>query len=217
MKKGLMIFGIISVLVMIVVTVFHFRGGETAAQVANGSDRSELAMRDSKISDEKVERAAREARLLMDGVKKTVRERYPKLKLDSETFSDPASAGEGRKGQSGFYLSWRRKDALYSIYVVFLFTPDEAAQRLRHGTDRISIGEFFPGPEFAGENSILVKNVQFNKSITNVGLHFVKGRLKISTILRNHKRTSDQNERDLLEFIKSIEPHLNAKLTFEEI
>ncbi len=77
--------------------------------------------------------------------------------------------------------------------------------------------EFYPAPEFAGERSVLVKNLQFNKVVTDVGLHFVKGRSTISSILRNHKRTAAENERDLIEFVKSVEPVINAKSTFEEL
>ena len=211
-----LLFSFISLYFLLAVTLIAVNGQHAAAEV-DSPERMRLLERDNGIPKEKVERAEQEALRMMEDVKKAVSERYPKLKFGSETFSDPASAGVGRKGQAGFYLSWRRRDAQYSIYVVFLFDPEEAKQWFRINTNSISMGEFYPAPEFAGETSVLVKNVHFNKSVTDVGFHFVKGRLKISTILRNHKRTAAENERDLIEFVKSVEPIINAKPTFEDL
>lgn len=58
--------------------------------------------------------------------------------------------------------------------------------------------------------------MHYNKSIKNVVLHFVEGRLKINSTLTNYNRTAVENEQDPIEFFKSVEPIVNAKLTFEE-
>ena len=105
----------------------------------------------------------------------------------------------------------------FDVSVTLLFNSEEAAKAFRFGTSRISMGEFYPAPDFLGKHSLLVKNVLYNKSMTNVGIHFAKGRLMVSTYLTNYKQTAAQNERDLIEFVRAIEPLLNAKLTFEEV
>lgn len=79
------------------------------------------------------------------------------------------------------------------------------------------MGEFFPAPEF-GNEAILVKNVQFNQNNTQVSLHFVKERAKVAIYVRNNKtrRKTAENEKELMEIARLIEPLIRARASFDD-
>jgi hypothetical protein len=164
-----------------------------------------------------LERLREEGKIMHDRIGKLVAEKYPKFKVSSSSFSDPAKAGIGRRGQYSFDSAWIHKQALYSISVTVLFDPEDASTTLRRSMKGISMGEFYPAPDVLGKSAVLVKNVNYNKSMTNVGLHFSKGRMVVSTYLNNHKKTTANNEKDLVDFVKQIEQVLNAASTLENV
>jgi hypothetical protein len=189
---------------------------ETSAQVVDSEEQKKLEW-DKSVTQEKFELLRQENRAVQDEIKKAVASNYPRLRVRSAYSNDPANAAIGMKGQSSFDISWGNRSAIYSIAVTFVFTSDEAVRLHEFGVSRISLGEFFPAPEFLGKPSVLVKNVKYNKAMTEVGIHFVKGRLVVSGYLKNHKQTALENEKDLIEFIRKVYPAINAKQTFEEV
>lgn len=189
---------------------------KTAAQTVDPVEQKKYD-RDKSVTEEKYERLRKESRELKEAIKNAIATHYSKSKIRSESLGDPANAAVGRKGQTDCEVTWKNGSEIYSIEATFLFNPEEAANSHRRGISSISVGEFFRAPDFVGQPSVIVKNVNYHKLTTDVGIHFVKGRLNISAYLRNHKKTADQNEKNLIEFIRAIYPVLNAKLTFEEV
>ena len=216
MKRTYLFFGLVGIVILFAGNILLVSESPATAQISD-EERAKQQAWDKSVTKEKLTRVREEALSTRDAIKKSVDKQFPRLKFDSESFSDPGDAGLGRKGQSIFYLSWKRKQARYSLTVTFFFDPDEAGDLFHKSINSISMGEFFPAPGFLGKTSVLVKNVNYNRSMTNVGLHFTKGRLLISSHLTNHKKTAAQNEKILIEFMKVVEPMLTAKLTFEEV
>lgn len=189
----------------------------TNAQIADSEDQKRLD-HDKSISEEKLERIRQEVRSIQNEIEKYVAKHCPKSKIVSRSFSDPANAGIGRRGQANFDLSWITKSkSTIMIVQSFGFDHEDTITNLQRGFQGISMGEFYAAPEFVGKDSVLVKNLEFNRKNTNVGLHFVKGRVKVNTYITNFKRDTEQNEKELVEFVRAIEPLINAKPNIDDL
>lgn len=168
--------------------------------------------RDKTISEEKLEKIREEVRSIESAIEKHVAQHYPKSKVGSSFFRDPASAAIGRRGQAGFDRSWVTRDGSeIMIILTFGFDHNDAVTRFQRNIQRIAMGEFYAAPEFVGKDSILVENLEFNRKNTSVGLIFVKGRVDVSAYITNLKRKTAENEEELIEFVRSIEPLIVAK------
>ena len=189
---------------------------KTVAQTI-GPDEQKKHDWDKSVTEEKLERLRKESRELQESIKQAVATNYPKLKIKGSYFSDPANSGLGRKGQSEFSASWEQKHVEYSIAVTLTFSPEEAVKFHTMNVDAYQLPEVYPAPEFLGKPAALFKNLVYNKTMTSVSISFVRGRLKIHTQHRNHRQTANQNEKDIIEFVRVIEPVLKAKLNFEEV
>lgn len=217
MKKIALISLVVALSFLVQVYWWVSEGEVVSAQVVD-TEEQKLRERDKGVSDEKLENVRQEVRAIQDRIKKLVEIRYPSSKIESNLFRDPASQGIGRRGQSGFWLSWHMKGKVrVSISLDFVFNEAEAVKTHGVGTNSISMGEFYAAPEFVGKEGVLVKNVQFNQINTNVGLHFVKGRVVVNTYISNFKRKADRNQKDLIEFVQAIEPLINAKTNFDDL
>jgi len=211
--------GLISIFPFLLISLgifYWFSVAEGVSAQIDDAERKRRMDHDKSITDEKLERVRQESAGIQDAIAKLVANHLPKYKIQSRSFSDPATAGVGRKGQTGFDIVWKRNDSRVMITATFFFNPEEAAERHTIGTSHISMGDFFPAPEMFGKEAIIVKNVQFNKSVTDVGLHFVKGRMNISAYIKNDFRKNPVNEKELIEFVRTIEPLLVAKENFDD-
>ncbi|MBX3296509.1 MAG: hypothetical protein KF762_12450 [Acidobacteria bacterium] len=121
----------------------------------------------------------------------------------------------GHPGRTYTSFAWRRNGTGLRIAVELEFNKEETVRSFRLGLEGISLGEFFEAPGIGGE-AVLVKNVEFNKKMTNVGLHFVKGRAMVSVYLSNHQRSREENEKELMEIVRLIEPLIIARPDFND-
>jgi hypothetical protein len=211
--------GLIRLLFALLVTGFclWFHNGE-AARAQQTDLEKELRDHDKSVSDDKLERVRSEARSIQGAIISRVRERFPQYELESQYFSDPANQAIGRRGQTRFDSSWRSPDKTQiRLNITFAFDADEANRMHRKSADGIAMGEFFRAPDFVGTEGILVKNVQFNKKTTNVGLHFVKGRAIVMSYITNQSRATNKNEKELIEFVRAIAPLIIAKENFNDL
>lgn len=188
----------------------------TAAQVVDPDEQKKLEW-DKSVTEEKMERLRRESQELKEAIKKVIATNYRKSTIRSEFLGDPANAAVGRKGRTSCEVNWKQGVAEYSIRITLLFDSSAAVNSHQRSVSGIALPEFYPAPDFLGKPAVLTKNLVYNKAMTSVGVHFVKGRLSVSAYLRNHKQTANQNEKDLIEFVRVIYPVLNAKVTFEEV
>ncbi|HMM81135.1 MAG TPA: hypothetical protein PKC65_14045 [Pyrinomonadaceae bacterium] len=168
--------------------------------------------RDRAMSKEKLQKISAEVRAIQSAIEKHIAKRYPKIKTKYSSFGYPENAGIGRKGQAGLDNTWlMRTGSSINVGLSFGFDHDDALGCFRLGTRLIAMGDFFPAPDFAGDSGFLVNTVRANKKNTTVGLNFVKGRVQVSAYISNPKRTAAENEEELIEFVRSIEPLIVAK------
>ena len=120
-----------------------------------------------------------------------------------------------RTGKTHNEISWEKNGTRISLDFQLGHNKEDTLASFRFGLETISLGEFFEAPGI-GDEAVLVKNVEFNKKMTNVGLHFVKGRAKVSVYLSNHQRSREENEKELMEIVRLIEPLIIARPDFND-
>lgn len=189
--------------------------GNTRAQTSDPNLQKKIE-RDNSVPQAKVQKAYGEAEFVLKSILSAVEKNLPKHSIQRSDIS--ASAGIGRKGQIRFEAAWSKsRRTEISMNATFVFDEREALEIFKTSTGLIAIGEFYRAPDFVGPNGILVKNVHFHKKDTGVGLHFVKGRVIVHTHLTDYKRKNDRNEKELIEFVRLIEPLIVARPTFDEL
>ena len=103
------------------------------------------------------------------------------------------------------------------VFVVVRLGYDkkDIKQRLDRDMETLQIGDFIALPNI-GDEAILVKNVTANKTMTEVGMHFLKGRAQVDIYFTNGFQTTAKNEKELMEFVKLIEPLIIATPNFDD-
>lgn len=174
-----------------------------------------LLDRNKRVPKEKVENAFAEAKAIQDSVLEIIAKKKSGFVPDHMSSRHLQYDIPGLRGTTRNEMSWNNGNTILQVYVELEFNDSDAVKSLRHGMESISMGEFFLVRSF-GEEARLVKNVESNKGMTNVGLHFVKGRAVVSIYFTNHKRTASKNEKVLMEVARLVEPLIVARPNFDD-
>lgn len=213
-------FFVIGVIVLISLlgmgTYFFWRGAAKGKAQATEVNSQELLERDRKVPSERVTKASSEAEKIQNDILAMITEQKEDFLLRRTDAGHLLYDIPGRRGTTRNEMSWKKGETVLQIYFQLEFNKTDALASFRNGMDAISMGEFFDAPGI-GDEARLVKNVEFNKRSTNVGLHFVKGRAKVSVSVTNHKRSTVKNERELMEIVRLIEPLIIARPNFDDL
>lgn len=192
------------------------------AQIAD-DEYKKLLERDKSVPKEKVEKAFAEARKIHDEIFRAMRDKMPDFKLKDSRFNHLRSGNSltysstpGRLGTTLNEISWTKKETGIFLNFILGFDKNDTLLKLRQSMSAISMGEFFDVPNL-GDEATLVKNVAYNKSMTSVSIHFVKGRASVSIYLTNHRRRTEKNEKELMEIVGIIEPLVVARPNFDDL
>lgn len=181
------------------------------------SDDKALNERDKSVPEDRLDRADSEARAIMAAVKSSIQKSFPGFQLTNEYFVTGRNQALGRRGQTAGSISWSKGDARMNLSLDFMFSEEEAHATLKRGLEGISMGEFFPSPIPLGDGAVLVKNVTYNTSTTQVGLHFTRSRAKVAAYFSNYKRSTSENEKELVRFVRTVEPLIKPKSNFDDL
>lgn len=173
--------------------------------------------RDNSLTDDRLNRVKNEAVLVQDAILGLMKKNFRKYDLVSNDMYGPETGGLGRRGQMTFKSDWKKGKTQFGLQITFVFSPEEAEKFHLKKLNEIAMGEGSLAPEPFGKDAVIIKNVQFNKTMTWVALHFRKGRLMVSGNINNGSRTNTQNEKELLEIMEAIYPILVAKEKFEDV
>ena len=173
--------------------------------------------RDNSLTAEKLERVKAEAVSVQNAILGLMNEKHRKYKIVSSRLSGPETGALGRRGQMVFQGEWKRGKAHFEVNVNFTFSPEEAETFHRKELLGVQMGEEFRPPELFGKDAVLIKNVQFNRSMTWVTLRFRKGRLRVFSSYTNASRSNAENEKAMIEIMEAIYPALVAKERFEDV
>lgn len=167
---------------------------------------------DKRIPQEKVERALGEANKIKEDILQTIAKQKSKYRLTY--FSRPLNYHTpGQKGVTRTELGWKQSSNDLYMVVTLDYDKEDVKQKFDRGMKMIQMGDFFALPKI-GDEAILVKNVTANKRMTDVGIHFLKGRAQVDIYFTNHFQTTAKNEKELMEFVKLIEPLIIARPSF---
>lgn len=191
---------------------FHAVKGN--AQIVD-QDYQSLLERDKSVPKERVEKAFAEAKKIQDSVLEIIAKKKSGFVQDHTSSRHLQYDIPGRRGTTRNEMSWNNGNTILQVYVELEFNNSDAVKSLRHGMESISMGEFFEVRSF-GEEARLIKNVESNQRMTNVGLHFVKGRAVVSIYVTNHKRIASKNEKVLMEVARLVEPLVVARPNFDD-
>lgn len=187
------------------------------AQTNRSEAEIKLRERDKSITDEKLIRVKQESEAVQASVLAMMKEKFPQFSHFTGKVSGLNAHAIGRRGQTGFSIGWKKGETRFFLNVSFVFNREEAITLKEKGMNGVTMGDFYRAPEMFGKDGVIVKNLEFNTSVTRVGLSFSKGRMIISSSVDNKSRSAAKNEKDLLEIMEAIYPLLVAKETFEEV
>lgn len=212
--KNIAIFGLI---VGIVGLLFLFDSPDANITTAQQSDQEQQKRleRDKNIPQAKVDKAFAEAKKIQDSILKAVADKKPGFKLHRQSASHLISDVPGRRGETRNEISWRSSKTSLWASVILGFEKEEALNSFHKGLEWIQSGDFFNIPD-VGDKAVLVKNVFDNTKNTSVGVHFVKGRAEVSIQITNHRRKTIENEKELMEIVRMIEPLIVARASFDD-
>lgn len=216
MKMFLIIAGAGCSIGLLLLTVLKSTEVTTAQQPDDIEQQARRSERDRAVPKAKVEKAFAEAAKINDAILTAIAARKPGLKLKRQSASHLIRDVPGSRGDTSNEMSWRKGNTFLEMSLILHFDNSKAVADHRFGLQGISMGEFFRTKEIPGEDAVIVKNVQFNTESTAVGLHFVKGRAQVSIYLTNHGRKTVQNEKELLEIGRIIEPLIVARPKFDD-
>jgi len=215
--KKMILFGLIIAIIGLFWFVRSTWFGKTNVSNAQVSDieYQKLLERDRNVPQKKVDKTFAEAKKIQDSILAIIAEKKPEFNLHRTSARHLKNDIPGRRGETRNEITWRTAKTQLSIYVNLGLKKEEELILFREGLDHISMGEFFSVPNI-GDEAVLVKNVLFNKRATNVGLHFIKGRAKVSIYVTNHQRKTAKNEKELMEVVRLIEPLIDARPNFDD-
>lgn len=175
-----------------------------------------LLERDRGVAKEKIEKAFAEAKKIQDDILRIMAEKKMAFTLNRTFASHLIYDSPGRRGATHNEMTWQKKKTRLSVNFQLEFNEEETRILFRKGLQSISMGDFFEIPKL-GDEAVLVKNVLFNKRMTGVGLHFVKGRAQVHVRLDDHERGTAKNEKELMEVVRLIEPLIIARPNFDDL
>lgn len=201
-------------LLVLMLFALHFlrdAGSVGSAQVTNSGDEQPSRPAIIDVTDEQLERAYAEADSIHKNVRAAISSKKPRYRLESERYSHLTSGFSiGNKGKTNNELSWLYGNTNIFVHIRLSHYPDETIYRYRSGLNGISMGEFYELSGI-GDMAVLVKNVNINQKVTNVGLHFLKGRAWVSVYVNDWRRSVEKNEKELMELVRIIEPLVIAR------
>jgi hypothetical protein len=212
MKK---VYIIVAITIVFFIAVLFNKNEISNAQTTD-EEYNKLLERDKNVPQEKVNKAFEEARKIKESLIKVIAEKKPKFMLVHDREKYIISHVPGKKGLAGNELAWREgKKTEISYSLVLDFDKEEVKKSFDFGLNSISIGDFYKISGI-GDEAILAKNVTANTKMTGVNMHFIKGRAEVHISLINHKRSTEKNEKELMEFVKLIEPLIIARDSFDD-
>jgi hypothetical protein len=215
MKKNYVISTIILVFGLLLM-IGLFNKNEVSNAQTTDEEYNKLLERDKNVPQEKVNKAFEEARKIKESLIKVIAEKKPKFMLVHDREKYIISHVPGQKGLAGNELTWREgKKTEVSFSIVLDFNKVEVKKSFDIGLSSISIGDFYKLSGI-GDEAILAKNFTANTKMTGVNMHFIKGRAEVHISLTNHKRSTEKNEKELMEFVKLIEPLIIARDNFDD-
>ena len=186
----------------------------TSAQISD-SEYQKLLDRDKNIPQKKIDDAFAEAKKIQESVLAIVAAKKPEFKLHRSNSGHLISHPPGRRGTTRDEMTWRTGKTQLGIQVHLGLKKEDELILFRERLEHLSMGDFFKISNI-GDEAILVKNVLHNTGMTNVGLHFVKGRVLVDVSVKNHQRKTEKNEKELMEVVRLIEPLIVARANFED-
>ncbi|MGH9948642.1 MAG: hypothetical protein ACRD6X_15800 [Pyrinomonadaceae bacterium] len=181
------------------------------------TESKNLSDRDKNVPKEKVERAYAEAQAIQDAILATIKKNKTNFRLYRTSARHiKYGSNPGRRGETRNEMSWRTENTKISVTIGLGLSKEEELSNFLPALDHISMGEFFEAAGF-GEKAILVKNVDFNRKVTQVSLHFVKARALVHIYVQNHQRSRAKNEKELMQVARLIEPLIVAKENFDDL
>ncbi len=192
--------------------------GSASISIAQVPDegRQNLLERDKNVPQEKVDMAFAEAQRIQEDIIEIMAKEKPKYKLKNKRASHLISMPPGERGSTVNEISWQNGKQKNLFLVINLRLAKKGmSEDFWRSLDFISMGDFIKVRE-VGDEAVLVKNVYANTALTDVGLHFIKGRAKVYTRYRNRKEKTDKNEKELRELVSLIEPLVVARDNFDD-
>lgn len=216
MRFGLLLaIGAISVFITCFFGAHFLHESAISNAQSSTSDSAKLLDRDKNVSKGQVEKAFAEAKKIQDEIVTAVGKLKPKYVLKLARAEHLIYDNPGRRGETRNEIGW--KDGKTEILLNFQLGFDHAdtLARFRTGLNTIAMGDFIDVSGI-GDEATLVKNVTANTQVTDVGIHFVKGRAQMSIYLSNGLRSTAKNEKELMEIVRIIEPLVVARASFDE-
>lgn len=183
------------------------------AQVAN-EDR--LVNPNKDTHQKRVEKAFAEAKKIQDDILEMMAKEKPKYKLINKRANHMKWGPDGPNGITSNEMTWQNgKQQELFVVISLRLSREGLSEYFWKQLNFISMGDFFKVSEI-GDEAILVKNVHANTTLTDVGLHFIKGRAMVNTYYRNRKQSTEKNEKELRELVGLIEPLIVARDNFDD-
>ena len=198
---------------------FYFISDHEMQSVLAQKDEAEAAKKrdehDKNIPQEKVDRAHLEAGKIMDSIIEVIAKQKSNYQLTRTSQRHKHYDSPGQRGVTLTEFSWKKSNSKASAVITLNYDKNDAKRQFDQGMEMIQMGEFFSQPN-VGDEAILVKNVTANKGMTEVGMHFLKGRAQVDIYFTNHYQTTAKNEKELMEFVRLIEPLIIARPNFDD-
>jgi hypothetical protein len=217
-KKKLIVVASLLSVVFAFIYFFSIDGGvESAiAQDAQEADAIRRMERDKLISQDVVDKSLKEVARIINKIESALKKKYPSWKIRTKESTD--NMGVGIRGAVYGEINWqRRKEPIWKnalLISVFLhLNKNEALVRYLRQNDQIASGWFDDISEL-GDEAIFVGSDFKNNS--QVSVYFVKSRAIVILNIADKKRTAKQNEKEIREIAKIIEPLIVVRDSFDQ-
>ena len=186
------------------------------AQIRVQNNNNKTQENNSEANEHNVEKAFAEAKKIQEDIVTIMASKKPNYKLLSQDAYHLKWGADRRDGTTINDIVWKKgKYQKFRVVIHLKLHKNGLSEQFWKRLNLISMGDFFK-VEGIGDEAILVKNVYANTSMTNVGLHFIKGRANVQTYLRNYTETTANNEKELRELVSLIEPLIVARDNFDD-
>jgi hypothetical protein len=185
------------------------------AQDAHEADAIRRMERDKLISQEIVDKSLKEVMNIITKIEFDLKTNYPKLKL--KTKESDSNTGVGIRGavlgqaiwQSTKRQKWQNE---LDLRIFLNLDEDSAMKQFRTTVDYIASGSVDEIPKLG--NGAIFRSSGFDNN-SDVSISFVKSRAYVSLSLVSKKRTAKQNEKEVREIAKMIEPLIVVRDSFD--
>jgi hypothetical protein len=216
MKKIFLVVAISSFFIALTFVLFGWFGQSSISNAqTTETDEQQKLNRDKSIPKEKVEKAFEEAKEIKESIVAVIENKKPKFKL-SASYADHLMYNlPGERGITQNELTFLALNTNLFITVNLGLKKESALVSFKNGLKSITMANVYEISDI-GDEASLVKFTTQNKINTQVGLHFIKGRAIVYLCLSNQKRTTKQNEKELMEIVSLVEPLIIARDNFDD-